>query len=134
MVCEFYPIVAVVQSPGCVWLFVTPWTAAHQASLSFIISPSLLKFMSIALVMPYPAISSSYFNRTITRECYVMLYKWNQTIYNFLGFLFSPQHNSLEIQVFVCYHYFLLLVNMHAYMVWMYCILIKHWSTEGNLE
>ena len=31
---------------------VTPWTAAHQASLSFTISWSLLKLMSIELVMP----------------------------------------------------------------------------------
>ena len=29
-----------------------PWTAAHQASLSFTISQSILKFMSIELVMP----------------------------------------------------------------------------------
>ena len=33
-------------------LFATPWTAAHQASLSFTISQSLLKFMSIEMVMP----------------------------------------------------------------------------------
>ena len=33
-------------------MFVTPWTIARQASLSFIISQSLLKFMSIELVMP----------------------------------------------------------------------------------
>ena len=32
--------------------FVIPWTAAHQASLSFTISWSLLKLMSIELVMP----------------------------------------------------------------------------------
>ena len=32
--------------------FVTPWTAAHQASLSFTISQSLLKHLSIELVMP----------------------------------------------------------------------------------
>ena len=31
---------------------VTPWTAAHQASLSFTISRSLLKLMFIVLVMP----------------------------------------------------------------------------------
>ena len=30
----------------------TPWTAARQASLAFIISQSLLKLMSIQLVMP----------------------------------------------------------------------------------
>ena len=35
-----------------VQLFVTPWTAACQASLSFIISWSLLKLVSIELVMP----------------------------------------------------------------------------------
>ena len=38
---------------SCVQLFVTPWTAACQASLSFIISWSLLKLMFIELVMPY---------------------------------------------------------------------------------
>ena len=44
-------IVIVVQSPSRVWLFGTPWTAARQASLSFTISWSLPKFMSIAAVM-----------------------------------------------------------------------------------
>ena len=42
----------VVQSLSHVWYFVTPWTTAHQASLSFIISQSLLKLVSIELVMP----------------------------------------------------------------------------------
>ena len=37
---------------SCFWLFVTPWTTAHQASLSFTISWSLLKLMSIESVMP----------------------------------------------------------------------------------
>ena len=36
----------VVQPLSCVQLFVTPWTAARQASLSFTISQSLLKLMS----------------------------------------------------------------------------------------
>ena len=35
-----------------VWFFVTPWMAAWHTSLSFIISLSLLKFMSIGSVMP----------------------------------------------------------------------------------
>ena len=35
-----------------VQLFVTPWTAAHQASLSITISQNLLKLMSIESVMP----------------------------------------------------------------------------------
>ena len=36
-----------------VWLFATPCTAAHQASLSFTISQSLLKLTSIESVMPF---------------------------------------------------------------------------------
>ena len=42
----------IVQSLSCAQLFVTPWTAAHQASLSFTISWSFLKLMSIELMMP----------------------------------------------------------------------------------
>ena len=39
------------QLPSHVRLFATPWTAAYQASLSFTISQSLLKLMSIELAM-----------------------------------------------------------------------------------
>ena len=41
-----------VQSLSCVRLFVTPWTAACQAFLSITNSWSLLKLMSIELVIP----------------------------------------------------------------------------------
>ena len=37
---------------SCVQLFVTPWTAARQASLTFTISQSLPKFMSVESVIP----------------------------------------------------------------------------------
>ena len=47
-----HPFLVFVQSFGRVQLFGTPWTAAHQASLSFSISWSLLKFMCIESVMP----------------------------------------------------------------------------------
>ena len=42
----------VVQLLNYILLFVTSWIAAHQAFLSFTISWSLLKLMSIKLVMP----------------------------------------------------------------------------------
>ena len=42
-----------IHSYWWVWLFVTPWTAAHQASLSITNSQSLLKLMSIKSVMPF---------------------------------------------------------------------------------
>ena len=48
----FCQIVAVVQLLSCVHLFVTPWTTACQASLSFTIFWSLLKLMSIESAMP----------------------------------------------------------------------------------
>ena len=35
-----------------IWLSAAPWTAAHQASLTFTISQSLLKLMSIESMMP----------------------------------------------------------------------------------
>ena len=44
--------VAIVQSLSCVQLFATPWTAERKASLSVTNSWSLLKLMSIELVMP----------------------------------------------------------------------------------
>ena len=45
-------MIVVVQSPSRVRLFMTPWTAARQASPSLTISQSLPKFMAIELVMP----------------------------------------------------------------------------------
>ena len=46
-----FPPFSSVQLLSCVWLFMTPWTAAHQASLSFTTSQGLLKLMSIESVM-----------------------------------------------------------------------------------
>ena len=40
-----------------VWLFVTPWIAAHPASLSFTVSQNLLKLISIESMVP-----SNHFN------------------------------------------------------------------------
>ena len=50
--CVYVYLFVAVQLLSCVWLFVTPWTAALQASLSFTIFRSLLKLMSIESVMP----------------------------------------------------------------------------------
>ena len=44
-------VVVVVQLPSSVWFFVTLSTAVYQAFLSFTVSWSLLKFMSIELVI-----------------------------------------------------------------------------------
>ena len=51
-ICLPWHIVSSVQSLSRVWLFATPWIAAHQASLSITNSQSLPKLMSIESVMP----------------------------------------------------------------------------------
>ena len=48
----YFFLVIVVQSLCRIWPLVALWTAAHQASLSFSSSLSLLKLMSIESVMP----------------------------------------------------------------------------------
>ena len=52
--CYFCPYLftGTLQLLSRIWFFVTPWTTAHQASLSITNSQSLLKLMSIELVMP----------------------------------------------------------------------------------
>ena len=48
----FEKVVVVVQLLSHVWLFTIPWTAEHQASLTFTISWSFFKLMSMESVMP----------------------------------------------------------------------------------
>ena len=50
--CVLFFKISSVQSLSCVQLFVIPWIAARQASLSITNSRSLLKLMSIESVMP----------------------------------------------------------------------------------
>ena len=49
---SYWENISSVQLLSRVWLFVTPWIAARQASLSITNSQSLLKLMSIESVMP----------------------------------------------------------------------------------
>ena len=52
MVYSRYLLVVVVTLLSCSQFFATPWTSARQASLSFTVSWSLIKLMSIQSVMP----------------------------------------------------------------------------------
>ena len=85
-----------VQSLSHVPLFATPWTAACQASLSIINSQSLLRLMSIELVMPsnhlilcHPLLLLSIFPsiRIFSNES-VLCIRWPQ--YWSLSFSISP--------------------------------------------
>ena len=44
--------ICVVQFLSCIQMFAAPWTSAHQVFLSFTISQSLFKLLSIELMMP----------------------------------------------------------------------------------
>ena len=92
-----------VQSLSCVRLFATPWTAACQASLSIANSQSLLKLMSIELVMPsnhlilcHPLLPSSIFPRiTVFSNQSVLRIRWPK--YWSFSFNISPssEHSGL---------------------------------------
>ena len=58
--CNEMHLVAVVPSLRRVQLFATPWTIAHQASLSFTISRSLVKLTSIESVILSNPLSSQH--------------------------------------------------------------------------
>ena len=51
--CPYSSLFSSVQLLSCVWLLMTPWTAARQAFLSITNSWSLLKLMSVESVMPW---------------------------------------------------------------------------------
>ena len=57
---SLYALLSLVQLVSQVWLFVTPWTAARQSSLSITNSWSLLKFVSIKSVMPFNHLNHHY--------------------------------------------------------------------------
>ena len=87
-----------------VQLFATPWTAAYQASLSFAISWSLLKFMSIELVMLsnhpiicHPLLLSSVFPsiRVFSNEL-ALLTRWSK----YWSFSISPSNECLGLLSF----------------------------------
>ena len=96
--------IAVVQSLSHVQLFATPWTAAHQASLSFIISQSLLKLMPIESVMPsnhlilcHPLLLPSIFpsTRVFSSES-ALLIRWPK----YWGFSISPSNEYSGLMSF----------------------------------
>ena len=96
-----------VQTFCRVWLFVTPWTAARQASPSITNSRSLLKLMSIELVMPSshltlcrplllpPPIFPSL--RVFSKES-VLHIRWPK--YQSFSFSFSPSSEYLGLTSF----------------------------------
>ena len=116
-----YSISQSVQLLSCVWLLVTPWTAACKASLSITNSQSLLKLISIESVMPsnhlilchpllllhsvFPSISSVQFS-SVTQSCLLFATPWTITHQASLSITNSwspPKPMSIE-SVMLCNH------------------------------
>ena len=87
-----------VQSLSRVRLFVTPWTAAHQASLSITNSQSLLKLLFITSVMPsnhlllcHPLLPPSIFPSIRVFSNELVLHIWWPKYWSF-SFSISPSN------------------------------------------
>ena len=91
-----------VQSISRVWLFATPWTAEYQASLSITNSQSLLKLMSIELVMPsnhlIPTLTHHHQPKSIV---YIRVHSWC-TFYGFGQIYWCMHHYSIMQSSFNC--------------------------------
>ena len=92
-------VIVVVQSPSCVLLFATPWTAAHQASLSITSSPSLLK-LNVHWVTENIQTSnslSSPFPPAFNLSQHQGLFKWVSSLHQVAKVLkFQLQHQSFQ--------------------------------------
>ena len=88
----------VAQSLSRVQLFVTPWTAARQDSLSFTISWNLLKLMSIESVMPSNhLILFPPFPPTLTLSWHQGLFRWVSSVHQVAKVLeLQLQHQSFQ--------------------------------------
>ena len=118
-----------IQSLSCIWFFVTPWTIASQTSLSFNISWSLLKLMSIESVMLFNHLILSHWPllllpsvfpriRVISKESALHI-RWPK--YWSFSFSISPSNEysgwiSFRIDLHV--DFFFQLIHAAVYMVW----------------
>ena len=94
----FFAVIAV-QSLSHVWLFATPLIVAHHAFLFFTISQSLLKFMSIELVIlfnllilccPLLLLSSTFLSSRVFSNDSALQIRWPK--YRSFSFIISPSN------------------------------------------
>ena len=86
---------SVVQSPSHVWLFATPWVAAHQATLSSTISRSLLKFMWTELMMLSNHLTLSHPLCRLIRSCFYAAHQsFCRSAHKLFGMISSPAQIS----------------------------------------
>ena len=98
-VCLLLALFSSVQLLSRVWLLATPWTAACQASLSINNSQSLLKIMSIKLVMPSSHLNprSSHSPPALNPSQNQGLFQWVSSSHQVAKLLeFQLQHQSFQ--------------------------------------
>ena len=94
-----HALVIIVQLLSCIRLFVTPWTAARQAPLSFTISWNLLRLMSTESVMPsiqpsHPLLSPS---PAFNPSQHQSLFQWVDSLHQVAKvFELQLQHQSFQ--------------------------------------
>ena len=102
-----YVLILVVQSLSCVQLLTTPWTAGHQASLSFTISQSLLKLMStesvissnhLILCHPLLLLPSIFSQIGVFSNESVLRTRWQK--YQSFSFSISPFNEDSDLIIF----------------------------------
>ena len=135
----------VVQPLSPVWLFVTPWTIAHQVPLTSTVSRSLLKFTStesvilsnssssaVPLVLPSIFSSIRVFSNELTFHIkwpkywsfsfsnspsneYLGLISFRIDWFDFLAVQGTPRHHNLKASVLQCSAYFMVQLS-HSYL------------------
>ena len=86
--------IVVVQLLSHIWLFATPWTAACQGLLSYTISWSLLRFMSIELVM----LSNHLSHPLLPPSPFAFNLCHHQSVFQWIGSLHQvPKYRSFSI-------------------------------------
>ena len=133
-----------VQLPGNIWLFETPWTAACQTSLSITNSLSLLKLMSIELVMPSNHlmlcrpplggqsiwVSSSVLSMNI--QDWFPLGLTGLIYFQSKRLLSLLQHHSLKTSILWCSAFFIVQLS-HPYMTTGKTIALTRWNFVGKI-
>ena len=121
----------VAQSLSRVWLFVTPWTAARQTSLSFNIFWSLLKLTSIKSVMSSCS-SSSPFPPAFSLSHHEGLFQWAGSLHQVAKLLGIFQVLLLGISKFnsVMSSYWIDVIIIMNYSLWLYSLFRNQFSLK----
>ena len=142
--CQFISV----QSLSPVQHFVTPWTAAHQASLSITNSRSLLKLISIESVMPsnnlilcypllllysnFPSIRAFSNESTLRKRWPNIGVSASTSVLPMKTLKSLLQHHSSKVSILRCSAFFIVQL-LHPYMTTGKTIALTRWTFVGKV-